>query len=501
MPQNPRRSALRSLPAALPALAVATLLAAGCAPAGDGTAAGRAEEPERPDILLLTVDTQRADRLSAWGNPRPTSPILDRMATEGVRFAAARVHRPKTTASFTSIFTSSYCSDHLVRKIGEDSASCNLDFLAEELRALGYQTHAVVANAALAREFRFDQGFETYIETWKVTPKTAGLDPTGATAVTDLAVDLLGTLKDDRPYFLWVHYVDPHEPYSPAGPYRDLYQDDEHAGPPVEVPISDGNHRHSFGSISRKQLVDERTDLPFYVSRYDAEVRYADQEIDRLLAALRRRGDYDRMLTVMTSDHGESLGEHNYWFDHGMFAFQTCLHVPLIVRYPGVLAPRADADPVALIDLAPTILELAGRRLRDGGWRRGRSLVARMRGEASGADTITFSEAGYSYSGNWVHAAVDRRFALHHLLGYNDGKRVAKREGAKYALFDLVDDPGETVDVSDRFPEDFERLKRALDEWEALEPLPLTRGNEDCGDAVSAEAETLKQLKALGYVD
>lgn len=453
---------------------------------------------QRPNILLLTVDTLRADHLSAWGNPRPTSPILDRMAAEGVRMASARVHRPKTTASFTTMFTGGFCGDHQVRKIGEP-ASCNLDFLAEELRKLGYQTHAVVANAALAREFRFDQGFDTYIETWKVEPKTPGTDSTAARAVSDLATALVDSLSTDKPFFLWVHYVDPHEPYTPEGEFRDLYQGDEHSGAAVSVPLSRHEHRQSFGAIARKQLVDERTDLPFYVARYDAETRYADQEIDRLLESLRRRGFYDSMLTVMTSDHGESLGEHNYWFDHGMFGFQTCLHVPLIFRYPGALAPRVDDDPVSLVDLGPTILAFAGRPLRDGTWVRGRSLIPRLRGEASAPDAITFSEGGYSRSQNWVHVAADRRFALHHLLGSFDGKRVAGREKAEYALFDLQSDPGETVDVADRFPDDFARLKAALDAWEALEPLPLTRGNDECEDQREVEQHTLDQLETLGY--
>lgn len=498
MISNPRTSRRGLVPAASAALAVALVLA-GCG-RREGTGAAVEKKPvTRPNILLLTVDTLRADHLSAWGNPRPTSPILDRMAAEGVRFSTARVHRPKTTASFTSIFTASYCSDHEVRKIGEP-ASCNLDFLAEELRELGYQTHAVVANAALAREFRFDQGFDTYIETWKVEPKTPGLDPTGARAVSDLATALVDTLSDDRPFFLWVHYVDPHEPYAPEEEFRDLYQEDAHAGAAAEVPVSKHDHRQSFGGIARKQLVDGRTDLPFYVSRYDAETRYADQEIERLLESLRRRDFYDDMLTVMTSDHGESLGEHNYWFDHGMFGFQTCLHVPLIVRFPGVLAPRVDEDPVELIHLAPTILSWAGKPLREGGWARGKSLIPRLRGEVAAPDTITFSEAGYSRRNNWVHVAADRRFALHHLVGSFDGKRVARREGAQYALFDLESDPGETADVSDRFPDDFARLKAALDAWEAQAPLPLTRGSEECGDAREVEENTVEQLRTLGYV-
>ncbi|HSM13984.1 MAG TPA: sulfatase [Thermoanaerobaculia bacterium] len=484
--------------------ALATLLAlaplAGCG-GSERTAPTAAPEAAaaRPNILLLTVDTLRADHLSSWGYPRATSPVLDRMAAEGVQFLSAQVQRPKTGPSFTSIFTATYCADHGIRKIGE-ATSCGMRFLAEELRELGYQTHAVVANAALAREFYFDQGFDTYIETWKVEPRTPGLDPTGAEAVSDLAVGMVEHLDGDRPWFLWVHYVDPHEPYSPPAPYADLFQGDEHAGAAVEVPIRPGGHRQSYGGIARKQRVDGRTDLPFYVARYDAEVRYVDQEIDRLLEALRVRGDYDRMLTVMTSDHGESLGEHNYWFDHGMFAYQTCLRVPLVVRYPGVLAPRQDPDPVELVDLAPTILDFAGRRLRDGRWMRGATLRPRMLGEASGAGTLAFAEAGYGSKGSWIRTVVDGRWSLHALLDRADRIRVGGDEKAEVALFDLVADPGETVNVAADHPEVVERLRSALEAWEAETPLPMDRDADECGEGRAVEDNTEAQLRALGYL-
>ena len=493
-----RTSSLAPTRVSVLALALLTPLALGCR--GKPDAPARAAGGERPpDILLLTVDTLRADHLSAWGYARPTSPVLDRMASEGVRFAAAQTQRPKTGPSFTSLFTATYCSDHEVRRIGTP-ASCGMRFLAEELRELGYRTHAVVANAALAREFYFDQGFDTYIETWKVTPKDPTLDPTGATAVTDLAVGVVESLDDDRPVFLWVHYVDPHEPYLPAPPYRDLFQGDAHAGEPAEVPVRTGGHRQSYGAIGRRQVLEGRTDLPFYVARYDAEIRYVDQEIDRLLGALRRDGRYDRMLTVMTSDHGESLGEHRYFFDHGMFGFQTCLHVPLIVRYPGVVSPRVVEQPVELIQLAPTMLELAGRRLRDGRWMRGRSLVPLLRGEAATGDAIAFAEAGYSRGGEWIRVAVDGRFSLHRLVDRSDRKRVAGDENAEFALFDLVRDRGETRNVAAEHAEDFARLRAALEAWEALHALPMDRDREGCGGDREVDRETEEQLRNLGYL-
>jgi arylsulfatase A-like enzyme len=458
--------------------------------------AGCRRPEARPNVLLLTIDTLRADHLSAWGYARPTSPILDRMAAEGVRFASAQAQRPKTGPSFTSIFTAGYCTDHGVRKIGQPAA-CGMRFLAEEMRELGYQTHAVVANAALAREFYFDQGFDTYIETWKVQPKKPGLDPTGAEAVTELAAGVVGELGREKPYFLWVHYVDPHEPYSPPAPYDTLFQGDEHAGPPIEVPVSQKNRRQSFRGIGRRQVLDGRTDLPFYVSRYDAEIRYVDREIDRLLEALRKRGDYDRMLTVMTSDHGESLGEHNYWFDHGMFAYQTCLHVPLLVRWPGVLAPRVDAEPVELLNLAPTILEAAGRRLRDGGWMRGRSLLARAKGEAPPNGALAFAEAGYSQQGPWIHAVVDRGFSLHRLPGRR--RAGGGRAPDDLVLYDLAGDPGETRDASAAHPEVLARLSERLEAWESATPLPMDRDKSECGER-EVEANTEAQLRALGYL-
>ncbi|HEY6321453.1 MAG TPA: sulfatase, partial [Thermoanaerobaculia bacterium] len=338
--------------------------------------------PSPSNILLITVDTLRADHLSSYGYPRRTTPNLDRLAAEGVRFDQTAVQWPKTTPSFASMFTATYSKDNdIVRRVGIP-VSCRFEMLAKVLKRRGYSTQAVVSNGALGSEFNFDQGFDTYVETWKLTSH-AGANPNQAEAVTRLAIGLLDGLGRDaragRPWFLWVHYIDPHFPYLPPGKWRDRFQGDRFADRSRKVPISD-RPKQQMGGIGREQVLDGRDDLAFYVARYDAAVAYADAQIGELLAEMRRRGLLGRTLTAFTSDHGESLGEHAYYFDHGRFGFQTCLRVPLILHYPGVLAARVDRQPVELLDLAPTLLEAAGASLPGGAWKQGHSLTRRLRG-------------------------------------------------------------------------------------------------------------------------
>ncbi|HSM13983.1 MAG TPA: sulfatase [Thermoanaerobaculia bacterium] len=483
-----------SLPSSL-LLVPALLLLVACG----GHGSGRERLPERPpDILLLTIDTLRADHLSAWGYERQTSPVLDRIAAEGVRFERAQVQWPKTAPSFASMFTATYPKDNgVVRRVGMP-IDCRLRLLAEELQALGYQTHAVVANGALGREYFFDQGFDSYLEAWKAEPGGDAL-ATGARNVTDLALARLEHLDPDKPLFLWVHYIDPHAPYRPEGEFRDRFQGDEHFVPGTPVPVDRKAHRRFIGAIGRSQVVDDGDDLAFYVARYDAEIRYADAEIGRLVETLRAKGLWDRMLTVMTSDHGESLGEHRYFFGHGMLAYQTCLHVPLIVRWPGVFEPRVDAEPVELIHLSPTILDLAGAPLENGTWAQGRSLLPRLFGERDGGDPIVHAESGYATNENWIRTVSDGRWKLLHVPWRSDQRKIAG-EGVRWVLYDLEQDPGETENLAERRPEERERLAALLQEWADAPRFPVQRDAEECADDRAVDERTEQELRALGYL-
>jgi len=464
--------------------------------------------PARPNLLLITIDTLRADHLSAWGYERETSPTLDRLAEEGVRFDQAQVQWPKTGPSFASMMTATYPKDNgIVRHVGIP-VPCAFRMLAEELSALGYQTRAVVANGAVGREFFFDQGFDEYLETWKVEEVYEGRnwrnkrrrDPNRAERVTDLALESSRGIDRARPFFLWVHYLDPHAPYSPPGDLRDLFQGDEHFDPSERVVIDEERPRREIGAIGKNDVVEHEDHLAFYVARYDAEIRYTDGEIGRLLEGLRSEGLDENRVTVVTADHGESLGEHNYYFSHGRLPFQTCLRVPLVFHWPGVLPARRDASPVELIDLAPTLLALAGKELPGGRWAQGASLLPRLRATSEVSEPhLSFSESGYGQNRHWLHVVRDARFKLVYAPMERDQRWVGG-VGKEFVLFDLEEDPGETRDVAAEHPEVFDRLKRALWSWYRAPAFPVASEAATCGEDRAVDRETEEQLRALGYL-
>ena len=476
--------------------------------------------PRGSNILLITVDTLRADHLSVYGYPRATSPVLDRLAAEGVRFGQAVVQWPKTTPSFASMFTATYSKDNgIVRKVGIP-IPCRFETLAEMLKRQGYTTHAVVANGALASDFFFNQGFDTFVETWKLAHPagTTGADPNGAEAVTRLAIGLLSKLANGKkPYFLWVHYLDPHFPYSPPPPYRDRFQGDPmFRADSRKIDVAPDKPGQQMFGIGSDHVLEGRSDLAFYIARYDAEIAYTDAQIGKLLAEMKQRKLLDHTLTAFTADHGESLGDHNYYFDHGRFGFDTCLRVPLLLHYPGVLKPRVDADPVELVDLAPTLLEAAGVDLPQGVWMQGRSLTPRLRGEKTPVPKrkddakrgpvdhpgLAFSEAGWEANNKWQKIVRDGRFKLI-FAQTRPEQRWIGGEGVRFTLYDVKNDPQETKNVADRYPDDLKRLQRELSNWAGAPRFPVeidTQGGTCGGGQHPMDEQTRELLHSLGYL-
>jgi arylsulfatase A-like enzyme len=490
----------------LPILLAAALAgAAGCTtPEPEAATSEVAPLPAGSNILLITVDTLRADHLSSYGYARTTSPVIDRLAAEGVRFDQAQVQWPKTTPSFASIFTASYSKDNQIVRTAGQPVSCKFSMLAEMLKRQGYATAAVVANAAVGSDFYFDQGFDEFVETWKLHENQQGADPNRAEAVTNLAIGQLARLQaSGKPYFLWVHYLDPHAPYEPPAPYRDRFQNDEQFDPSIRIPLSTKPKQQMFG-IGSERVLDGRDELAFYVARYDAEIAYTDEQIGRLLAEMKTRGLLKKTLTAFTADHGESLGDHGYYFDHGRFSFQTCLRVPLILHYPGVLGARVDAKPVELIHLAPTLLEAAGAKLPGGAWMQGRTLTPRLRGAAKPAEPpgLAFSEAGWENNNKWQKVARDDRFKLI-FAQTKPEQRWIGGEGVRFALYDMANDPGETKNVADQFPQDAERLKRALWTWDRTPRVDVETDAQGgtCGEQRPVSKETEDLLRSLGYLN
>jgi len=466
-----------------------------------GLACSKPGPPTRSNILLITIDTLRADHLSSYGYFRQTSPVLDALAAAGVRFEVPIVQWPKTGPSFASMFTSSYPKDNgIVRKIGTRLPDQFL-MLAELLRRQGYATRAVVANGAVASEFNFHQGFDTYVESWKLTPPTEGVDPTGAAMINQLVEAVMENQQPAEPFFLWVHYLDPHFPYAAPEPWTDKFVDDRFSDPAEKVDIKLDRPRQQMTGIGREQILAGRDDLAFYVARYDSEISYVDAQVGTLLEFLRQRGLMEDTLTVITSDHGESLGEHEYYFDHGRFSYQTCLRVPLIFHQPGALDPRVDTSPVELLQLAPTLLEASGIELEEGLWMQGQSLWPRLQGDATVASQrYAFSEAGYAVKPLWQRAVTDGRYKLIYAQDWGEQRWIAGK-GNPFALFDLETDPGETNNLVGRNHEAERRLVTVLHKlWTAPPFEVLVQEGAAMQEHEEMDEDTRRQLRALGYI-
>ncbi len=301
------------------------LVCVGCerdaGPSGSGRSGGSASA--RPNVLLVTFDTTRADRLSCYGNQAVRTPTIDALAAKGVRYTRCYAPAPITLPSHASLLTGLYPTHHQLRDNGVGRLDERAETLAELLRGAGYHTGAAVGAFVLDARYGLNQGFDSYDDNISGANRATGLHfaERPASGVTDAAARWLTTLEEG-PFFLWVHYFDPHAPYAPPG--------------------------------LRKGVTEQEA--------YDAEIAYADGELGRLLAQVKSRGSANgrETLVVFTADHGESLHEHGEW-THGLFVYNATIRVPLIVTTLGDDAGGVTVDaPVSLVDVMPTLLARLG---------------------------------------------------------------------------------------------------------------------------------------------
>jgi arylsulfatase A-like enzyme len=450
----------------------------------------------RPNLLFISVDTLRADHLGCYGYRLDTSPTIDRLAAAGVRFADATVQWPKTTPSMASMLIGKFPATTGVRFSPRVPVPAEQVTLAESLRSAGYATAAVVANPNVGRDLGFDQGFDRFVESWlaelrrKTGERKLKHSPwvaqqfTNATVVTDEAIGLLEGLSGDRPFFLWLHYIDPHGPYSPPRKYRPLFHG-EHPRktvPREEIPPYQLQIDPERGVMS--------DDLGFYAGQYDREIRYFDDQLARLLARLDALDLRDDTLIVLTADHGESLDEHGYYLEHGKAPFQPVAQVPLLFVLPGrVPSGRVVTEPVGLIDLVPTVLELLDVPKPPGV--EGRSLVSSWQDGAS--SPYVFMEGGTERPTQLV--VRKGRWKLTRFRSPEDRARFGR---AAVELYDLARDPSESRDVRAEHPEVAGELEDALARWQASTSLAAPRAT---AEPARVDERTHQMLKGLGYVE
>lgn len=430
-------------------------------------------EPRHPNLVILLVDTLRADHLGAYGYERNTSPNVDAFARESVLFASSRSQSSCTFPSANSILTSRSPSLFLAQPEHAIGIPEAIPSIAEILQKNGYRT-AAISGSPIVRSTPhrlnphagFGRGFETFHEDCLWRP---------AACLNRAALELLRR-EDDRPFFLYVHYIDPHDPYRPPRSERRHFQFARRRGA-MKKFIRQGEPTPIAEMIYNGKPDPGVTpaDLQHLIDLYDEEIAYFDRRFGELLAAVREAGLLDDTILVLTADHGEDFLEHDH-IKHCRTLFDTTIKTPLIVHVPGA-EPRVVAAPVQNLDIVPTLLDYAG--VDAAGFQlEGRSLRALIEGREDGGERRQVaSQAAF-------RSASDGRFKLIHNL----------RDG-RFWLYDLTADPQETTDVLTRERRSFHHLRETMTAW-----LARTEGEGAAGESVRKAEEAEARLKALGYL-
>jgi len=448
--------------------------------------------PPPASVVLITIDTLRADHLGCYGYERPTSGSIDRLAKDGALFERVTATVPRTTQSIASILTGRFPRGHGARGLFSILSDANVT-VAEILRDRGFATAAFTSNMFLTPEQGFDQGFEIY-----ENPRRRWSGDSAA----ELTADALAWL-DERPpgspFFLWVHYLDPHWSYQPLPPYDDAF-DPEFEGP-LTVYEDLALKRLTKGEVIFENRLDRRQ-VEHLIALYDGEIAQVDQALAPLL---HRVTELEQpVLTVLTSDHGESLGEHDYHFAHGEYLYEPGLRIPLLFHFPGrIPAGLRIGEPAQSIDVAPTILGLLGidgLQSADGHplFMPPASPAGSL--QAAPGREILFAESDFQLihpenprfyvagpGGKWSSAS-DGRYKLIH---------IPRGDREIIELFDLANDPGETRDLSaDTASAEIRgRLLRQLKGFVDYAPGSPSATQE------RLDPERLEQLRSLGYIN
>jgi arylsulfatase A-like enzyme/Tfp pilus assembly protein PilF len=399
------------------------------------------------NVLLITLDTLRADYVSCYGSKKVSTPAIDALAARGVRFAQAIAQVPLTTPSHASILTGTYPQVHGVRDIGGFVLEKDVPTIASVVGQAGYDTAAFVGSAVLNHHYGLDRGFATYNDQMKAESSVEKLPGVVAEVrgdvVTRRTLDWLDKHHSPSPgkkFFVWAHYYDPHFPYDPPEPYRSRYSRDLYAG----------------------------------------EAAYTDAQVGKLIGWLSEADLLDHTLVVLLADHGESLGEHGE-YTHGVFLYDSTVHIPMIVAGPGIPSGRVVPQQVRSIDVEPTIADLLG--LPAGDKTQGVSLKSSLMEGREPRSNYCYMETLYpKTSHGWSELRGMRT---------DEWKLIV---APKPELYRFSDDPVETKNVIVGHPADADRLQKKV--WEVAGP-PQSLGKLE---PKPVDDERRRELDALGYV-
>lgn len=454
---------------------------------GVGSCGRRA--PRARHLVLISMDTARADHFGFLGSTTARTPRLDSLARESIVFEDCMTAAPTTLASHTSLFTGKYPHHHGVPRNGFMVNREN-QMLPELLKPAGFLTAGFAGSFALDTLFDFAQGFDHYDEDFDVYVGEGGADQNqrNAAAVTDAVIRYLDGISIPEHLFLFVHYFDPHQPYAPPPPFDTMYDPAGRAGIPTMHELK----------LSPDMPVAVRDRLTARIAKqYAGEISYLDEHLGRLLNELRRRGILDDALLVLTSDHGENLVDHPVRFDHGYSVYQSTMHTVCVMRLPhGVRGGTRRHRLISNIDVLPTVLRYLGipvPRGIDG------EAVDLMAPESSGPGPARFGQATKPWKGvetdpRWTNMLKTR------CIREGRWKLIQNPwRGGPEELYDLDADPGERTDLLEHpTPQALAQaatLRKELEDWAAsAKPLPSQFEQ-------AQQEETIRRLKSLGYIN
>ena len=470
-----------------------------------------APEQNQPNVLLITIDTLRADHLGLYGYEKARTPNLDQLAEESLVFTQSIAPATETCPSHTSILTGLYPAEHGALLNDEAAKFGPRAFVAlpDILSRRGYKTATFVSGGTLSdaicgMAFRFDQFDEDFSSIGWIPKSALNVSPIRLAAQIFPALgrrigryerpgsqttkEALGWLNRHHggPFFLWIHYFDPHEPYRP--PERFLPKD--------SVPSHSMVNGDWYGltELQRDQIVKTPQDVEHMIDRYDAEIAATDYEIGRVLGELDRRGLKENTLVVVTSDHGETLGEHNIYFHHVSDLYDTNLKVPLLIRLPERLPAGRRVDrQTRLIDIAPTVLELLG--ISEPAFTpTGKSLLPLLDNSEQEPERLALTGL---YPGNSLETRVweihSVRTESYKLIHYARWWRRYHLYPEREELFDLRSDPEELHNIinGNNPPPILPELRREVKKLIPLKKNPRRTLNK----------KQREQLRSLGYMN
>lgn len=457
-------------------LALAILLAMPLVSACDNSEPAPPPPLVPPNVLLITLDTVRPDFLGAYGATSGASPHLDSLAAEGVVFERAIAASPRTVPSHASIMTSLFVRDH---SVGWVNGSTRLDgepTLAEQFVDAGYETAAIVGNMQLRHLVGLDAGFDRYDDDMDSREANRPqFRERRADGTTRRALDWLER-RGDAPWFLWLHYQDAHGPYTPPAEHLEAVD----LVDPAEAPLPLLKQNRGEGGVPAYQAVPGDQRPSAYADRYAAEIHFLDDGIGQVLEEVDQlAGD---TVILVTADHGESIGEEGWWFSHGFRTTPDQIHVPFILRAPGV-SPGRRSELVHHVDVAPTLLELAGLDALP---------------QAKGLD-VSKGSRGLERAG-WLFADVGFETSAYRddvFVRVTDSEPTKGNEEIETSTWSRWKSTGEWTEI--------EALVDSAEEAEA-HPVSAYRAStpEMAEVAVPSPAEyreRLRQLRALGYVE